>query len=92
MGNIVTGGQIADHHTFGTGRVDKLSVTNVYAHMGNTGFIGVLEKHQITTLPDILLKYRIHGRQVTQNPSARYLELLRTLKIVLDNHLHSRLL
>ena len=41
----------------------------------------VLEKYQITTLPDILLKYRIHGSQVTQNPSARYLELLRALKI-----------
>lgn len=40
----------------------------------------VLEKHQITTLPDILLKYRIHGSQVTQNPSPRYLELLRKLK------------
>ena len=40
----------------------------------------VTEKHQITTLPDILLRYRIHGSQVTQNPSARYLELLRKLK------------
>lgn len=40
----------------------------------------VLEKHQITTLPDVLLRYRIHGSQVTQNPSARYLELLRALK------------
>lgn len=40
----------------------------------------VLEKHKITTLPDILLRYRIHGSQVTQNPSARYLELLRALK------------
>jgi glycosyltransferase involved in cell wall biosynthesis len=40
----------------------------------------VLENHKITTLPDILLRYRIHGSQVTQNPSARYLELLRTLK------------
>lgn len=40
----------------------------------------VLENHQITTLPDVLLRYRIHGSQVTQNPSERYLELLRTLK------------
>jgi len=40
----------------------------------------VLEKHKITTLPDVLLRYRIHGSQVTQNPSARYLELLRALK------------
>ena len=40
----------------------------------------VTEKYQITTLPDILLKYRIHGSQVTQNPSQRYLELMRELK------------
>ena len=40
----------------------------------------VLENHKITTLPDVLLRYRIHGSQVTQNPSARYVELLRTLK------------
>lgn len=40
----------------------------------------VLERHQITTLPDILLRYRIHSSQVTQNPSERYLELMRTLK------------
>ncbi len=41
----------------------------------------VLEKHQITTLPDILLRYRVHGGQVTQNQSARYLDLLRAVKI-----------
>lgn len=40
----------------------------------------VLEKHNITTLPDILLRYRIHGSQVTQNPSARHLEQMRMLK------------
>ena len=40
----------------------------------------VLENHKITTLPDILLRYRIHGSQVTQNPSQRYLALLRALK------------
>ncbi len=40
----------------------------------------VLEKYEITTLPDILLRYRIHSSQVTQNPSAHYLELLRKLK------------
>lgn len=40
----------------------------------------VLEKHSITTMPDVLLRYRIHGSQVTQNPSARYLEFLRKLK------------
>lgn len=47
----------------------------------------VLEKHQITTLPDILLRYRIHSGQVTQNPSAHYLELLRKLKTRQLRHL-----
>ena len=41
----------------------------------------VLEHHKITTLPDILLRYRIHGNQVTQNPSSRYRDLMRQLKI-----------
>ena len=40
----------------------------------------VLENHKITTLPDILLRYRIHNSQVTQNPSLRYRELYRVLK------------
>lgn len=40
----------------------------------------VLENHKITTLPDILLRYRIHNSQITQNPSKRYLTLLRALK------------
>lgn len=40
----------------------------------------VLEKHQITTLPDILLRYRVHNSQVTQNQSLRYRELYRALK------------
>ena len=41
----------------------------------------VLEHHKITTLPDILLRYRIHGSQVTQNPSSRHRNLMRQLKI-----------
>ncbi len=40
----------------------------------------VQDKHKITTLPDVLLRYRIHSSQVTQNPSKRYLALLRALK------------
>jgi len=40
----------------------------------------VLEQHQITTLPDILLRYRVHNSQVTQNPSLQYRELYRVLK------------
>lgn len=40
----------------------------------------VLENHKITTLPDILLRYRIHGSQVTQNPSPRHREQMRALK------------
>ena len=40
----------------------------------------VLESCEITTLPDILLRYRIHGGQVTQNPSPRHRERMRRLK------------
>lgn len=40
----------------------------------------VLEHHKITTLPDVLLQYRIHGNQVTKNPSPRHRELMRQLK------------
>lgn len=40
----------------------------------------VLENHQITTLPEILLRYRVHNAQVTKNPSDRYLSRLRLLK------------
>lgn len=41
----------------------------------------VLEHYNITTLPDILLQYRIHGNQVTKNPSPRHQELQQQLKI-----------
>lgn len=40
----------------------------------------VLESHRISALPDVLLRYRVHSSQVTQNQSERYRELLRTLK------------
>lgn len=40
----------------------------------------VLQKSKVAMLPDILLRYRIHGSQVTQNPSLRYRELYRALK------------
>lgn len=41
----------------------------------------VIEKYEITTLPDILLRYRIHGNQVTKNPSAEYRARMHNLKI-----------
>ena len=41
----------------------------------------VLEKHHITTLPQILLRYRIHGGQVTRNPSPLHRERMRRLKL-----------
>lgn len=41
----------------------------------------VLEQHDITTLPDILLRYRIHGGQVTRNPDRRHRERMRQLKL-----------
>lgn len=40
----------------------------------------VLNKHEITTLPDVLLRYRVHSAQVTKNPSAQYLTRMRALK------------
>lgn len=43
-------------------------------------WVRVLERYGITTQPEILLRYRIHGGQVTQNPSARYREQMRQLK------------
>lgn len=41
----------------------------------------VIEKYDITTLPDVLLKYRIHESQVTKNPTAEYGERFRKLKM-----------
>jgi glycosyltransferase involved in cell wall biosynthesis len=41
----------------------------------------VAENHGVTTLADILFRYRVHSGQVTKNPSAKYMERLRRLKI-----------
>lgn len=40
----------------------------------------VAEEHGVTTLHDVLLRYRIHSSQVTKNPSAQYLQRMRRLK------------
>lgn len=40
----------------------------------------VARKYDVTTLPDILFRYRMHGGQVTKNPSAKYQQRLRLLK------------
>lgn len=40
----------------------------------------VVRNHQVTTLPDTLFRYRVHGGQVTKNPSEKYLTRLRALK------------
>lgn len=41
----------------------------------------VIEKYEITTLPDILLRYRIHENQVTKNPSEEYRTQMHNLKM-----------
>jgi glycosyltransferase involved in cell wall biosynthesis len=41
----------------------------------------VAENHGVTTLADILFRYRVHSGQVTKNPSEKYMERLRKLKI-----------
>lgn len=41
----------------------------------------VAEHHGVTTLEDILLRYRVHSGQVTKNPSKKYMERLRRLKL-----------
>ena len=40
----------------------------------------VAEKYGVTTLPELLFRYRIHGGQVTKNPSPEYLSRMRRLK------------
>lgn len=40
----------------------------------------VAENHGVTTLSEILFRYRVHGAQVTKNPSQKYMERLRRLK------------
>lgn len=41
----------------------------------------VMEKYAIVACPDVLLRYRIHGNQVTKNPSEKYSKRMRHLKI-----------
>ena len=40
----------------------------------------VAEQHDVLALPDLLLRYRVHGKQVTKNPSEKYLTRMRRLK------------
>lgn len=40
----------------------------------------VSKSHGVTTLPEILFRYRVHSGQVTKNPSPKYLRRLRALK------------
>lgn len=41
----------------------------------------VAREHGVTTLPDVLLRYRLHDAQVTRHPSARQDARMRMLKI-----------
>lgn len=43
-------------------------------------WIRVAEKHKISALSEILLRYRIHGGQVSKNPSSQFMEKMRRLK------------
>lgn len=38
------------------------------------------ENHHVATLSEILFRYRVHGAQVTKNPSPKYMARLRALK------------
>lgn len=40
----------------------------------------VAQEHQVTTLPEVLFRYRVHPGQVTKNPSEKYLTRMRNLK------------
>ena len=40
----------------------------------------VAREHQVTTLDEVLLRYRIHPQQVTKNPSEKYIARMRRLK------------
>lgn len=40
----------------------------------------VSKTHGVTTLPEVLFRYRVHSGQVTKNPSEKYLLRLRALK------------
>lgn len=40
----------------------------------------VAKHYDVTTLPDLLFRYRVHSAQVTQNPSPEYLNRLQALR------------
>ena len=40
----------------------------------------VARSHGVTTLPEVLFRYRVHSGQVTKNPSEKYMTRLRALK------------
>lgn len=40
----------------------------------------VAKRHGVTTLPNLLFRYRVHSAQVTKNPSTKYLNRLWALK------------
>lgn len=40
----------------------------------------VARHHELSALPEILFRYRVHGSQVTRNPSEKYLTRMRRLK------------
>jgi glycosyltransferase involved in cell wall biosynthesis len=40
----------------------------------------VAENYDVTTLEQVLFRYRVHGAQVTKNPSPKYMQRLRSLK------------
>lgn len=40
----------------------------------------VTRQHQVTALPEVLFRYRVHAGQVTRNPSEKYLSRMRSLK------------
>lgn len=40
----------------------------------------VAERYEISTLPEVLFRYRMHGGQVTKNPSPQFMERIRRLK------------
>lgn len=48
----------------------------------------VCKQYGVTALPEVLLRYRIHGEQVTKNPSPAYQKRMRALKARLLDDLH----
>lgn len=40
----------------------------------------VVRQYEITTLPEVLFRYRVHGNQVTKNPSEKFMQRFQNLK------------